>query len=200
MLFSLRAFFLSAWLFVLNGCFSSCTDAHRYDKYVKELDSLKIVVEQAVDNFKSVDSMACYQLYLKQSFYSTYINQQLKDTISKSEAENLQAFYATGKAMNTYLMMRPKWLPDAELSIKQLSGLSRDLKNGSIESDEAIAFIHDEKQQAEKIIEELKLNTETIRSYISMYYKSLPVVEELVKQLNNGLLPDVPKDSVIITP
>ncbi len=194
MLFDLKAFFLLTILLVLNFCFSSCTNTRVYDKYVKELDSLKIVVEQATDNFKTVDSLNCYRISLKQSTYSVYLNQNLKDTISKMEAENLQSFYAAGKAINTYLMMRPKWLSDADLSIKQLTSLSHDLKSGSIEADEAVEFISTEKKQAEKIIEELKLNTEAIRSYIVIYTKSLPATEDMIKRLNNGLLPAVPKD------
>lgn len=175
---------------VLSGiCFSSCKNTHAYDKYIKELDSLKIVVEQAVDNFRTVDSMACINAYAKQITYTDFINKNLKDTISKITAENIQAFYNTGKGLKNYLMMRPQWLKEAHTSIKQLSNLSHDLKKGSVDTEEAVEFINNEKKIAEKIIEELKVNTEVIRSHMDQYTRSLPVTEELVKNLNGDTLP-----------
>ena len=43
-----------------------------------------------------------------------------------------------------------------------------------------------------KTIEELKINTESVRALIEAYNTALPVVEEIVKKLNNGGLPPLP--------
>lgn len=180
---------LSFLVLVLCGVFFSCKNSHAFEKYVKELDSLKIVVEQAVDNFKTVDSAACMNAYSKQITYTDFINKNLKDTITKTAAENVQAFYKTGNGFKSYLSMRSQWLKDAGLSIKQLSNLSHDLKNKSIETEDAIGYINTEKRSAEKIIEELKINTEAIRAHLELYTKSLPATEDLVRRLNNGSLP-----------
>ena len=69
--------------------------------------------------------------------------------------------------------------------------LSHDLKNGSVNEEEAIEFINQEKKQAELIIEELKVNTETIRKHLEVYNQSLPVCQSLVKELNSGVLPQL---------
>ena len=169
----------------------SCRNTHAYDKYVKELDSLKIVVQQSVDNFKTVDSAACVSAYSKQYTYSQFIETHLKDTVSKAIAESLQNFQSVKQGLNDYLALRSTWLASASLSIKQLQTLSHDLKNGSVNNDEAIEFINQEKKQAEAIIEELKVNTETIRKHLEVYNQSLPVCENLVKELNSGVLPQL---------
>lgn len=177
-------------------CFISCKNTHTYDKYVKELDSLKVVLQQAVDNFKTIDSTKCVQAYSKQYTYSQFINSHLKDTITKVVAENLQSFNSVEKGLNDYLALRSGWLNDAQLSVEQLQTLSHDLKNGSVNDEDAVEFINEEKKQAEKIIEELKLNTEVIRKHLELFNQSLPVCEDLIKQLNSGVLPELIKPNI----
>ncbi len=182
--------------FILLCCLAvfcaSCKNTHGYEKYVKELDSLKVVVEQAIGNFKTVDSVAVYNAYIKQQTYTQFINANLKDTVSKEEALSLSSLGSIGEGLQAYLSNRSKWLAEASLTINQLHHLSTDLKNGSVEIDEAVEYIHTEKLQSEKIIEELKVNTESIRKILAVHEKSSPVVEEIVKKLNNGSLPPLP--------
>ena len=178
-------------LLIISVFASSCKNTHAYDKYVKELDSLKVVLQQSVDNFKTVDSASCVQAYSKQYTYSLFIDSHLKDTVTKTVAENLQNFHSVEKGLHDYVELRSSWLADANLSITQLQTLSHDLKKGSISEDEAIEFINEEKKQAEKIIEELKLNTEAIRKHLEVFNQSLPQCEDLIKQLNSGVLPEL---------
>ena len=169
----------------------SCRNTHAYDKYVKELDSLKVVLQQSVTNFKTVDSATCVNAYSKQYTYSQFIEAHLKDTVTKSVAENLQNFQAVKQGFNDYLTWRSDWLAEANTAIQQLQSLSHDLKNGSINNDDAIEFINQEKKQAETSIEVLKINTETIRKYLEVYNQSLHVCGNLVKELNSGVLPQL---------
>lgn len=171
--------------------FFSCRNTHAYEKYVKELDSLKVVLQQAVTNFKTVDSAECVNAYSKHYTYSLFLNSHLKDTVTKTVAENLQNFQSVEKGMHDYLAYRSSWLNEADLSITQLQTLSHDLKTGSIDEEEAVEFINEEIKQAETIIEELKINTEAIRKHLAIFHQSLPVCENLVKQLNNGVLPEL---------
>lgn len=173
-----------------------CKPSHAYDKYIKELDSLKVVVEQAIDNFRTIDSLQCYEALSKQHTFNAFIATHLKDTVSKSEAEALQLFSATGKPINNYLAMRPVWLAEAHTRVKQLNALSTDLKNNNIEAAEAVQFINDEKKQSEKIIEELKLNTVLLRKHLDFYSKNLPVIESLIKKINGGELPELIKPEI----
>jgi len=173
-----------------------CKPSHAYDKYIKELDSLKIVVEQAIDHFKTIDSLRCYDAFSKQYTYNAFITTHVQDTVSKSSAEAMQAFFATGKPLNNYLAMRPVWLAEANARVKQLSTLSTDLKNDNIETAEAVEFINEEKKQSEKIIEELKVNTALLRKHLDLYAKNLPLIEAMIKERNSGQLPELIKPEI----
>ena len=149
------------------------------------------MLQQAVDNFKTLDSVKVTQAFAKQYTYTRFIETHLKDTVSRSLAENLQNFQSVEKGFHNYLTLRPTWLADASLSIQQLETLSHDLKMGSINDADAVEFINSEKKHAEDIIEELKVNTETARKHLEIFNQSLPTVEALVKQLNSGIVPQL---------
>lgn len=172
----------------------SCKNSNHYAKQVKELDSLKVVLQEALVNFNTIDSVKCYKAYAEQFTYSNFINANLRDTVSRQTAENLQSFYAVGKNLVNYLAMSPKWKAEAKKSVKQLTDLSHDLKNGSVEDEEVVEFLSEEKIEANKIIEELKSNTELMRYSLESFSKSLPTAQETVKKLNGGTLP------VLVTP
>lgn len=168
---------------------SSCKDSNQYQKQVKELDSLKVVLQEAIVSFNAVDSVKCYEAYMQQYTYSTFINANLKDTVSLETAENLQLFYSVGKNLVNYLAMSDKWKKESKQSIKQLTDLSHDLKNGSLDEEEVFEYVSEEKMEAVKIVEELKTNTELVRFSLESFSKSLPIAIETVKKINNGSLP-----------
>lgn len=174
---------------VASGIFSSCQHTKAYEKSVKELDSLKVVLQQSVQNFKTLDSASCMQAYSKQYTYSMYLNSHLQDTVSKNTALNLQSFFALEKGLHDYIATRSSWLIEADFTVHQLQTLSHDLKNGSVDDEEAVEFIHNEKIQAKTIIDELNVNTETMRKILDHFHQSLPICEELIRELNQGVLP-----------
>ena len=175
---------------------SSCKSSNQYAKQIKELDSLKVVLQEALVNFNTIDSAKCYQAYSEQFTYSSFISANLRDTVSKQTADNLQLFYAVGKNLVNYLAMSPKWKEEGQKSIKQLTDLSHDLKNGSVEDEEVVEFLSEEKIEADKIIEELKSNTELMRYSLESFSKSLPTAQETVKKLNGGSLPELVKPKI----
>lgn len=183
-------FILPAFFVLL---FASCKPGQDYGKYIKELDSLKVVTEQAVDNFNTVDSATAYNACSRQYTYRIFLATHLKDTVSKEEAESLAGFFSTEKPLTDYLAMRPVWLSEGKAVIKQVGLLSNDLKNGSVENTEAVEFISNEKKKAEKLIEELKTNTILVRKHLELYAKYLPLVENTVKARNSGVLPALSK-------
>ncbi len=186
-----RTIFLSTILLIIAFCFSNCRGSFTYDKYVKELDSLKVVLEQSVDQFKSIDSAVCFKAYSKQYTYSVYVNTHLKDTVSKTVAENLQKMHSVEKGLRDYLLYRSYWINDANISINQLLNLSNDIKHETLEEDEALEFISQEKKHAEQMIDELKGNTENLRNHLEVFNQSVPVCEAFLKTLNGGVLPEL---------
>ena len=180
----------------LSILFCYCESNNLYEKQIKELDSLQIVLKEAISNFNDIDSLKCYKAYEKQYTYSNFINDNLSDTVSKETAKNLKLFYLVGKNLVNYLAMNSKWKEEANLSIKQLSDLNHDLKNGHIEDESVFEYISEEKTEVLKVIEMLKSNTELIRSSLETFDKTLPAAKETAKKLNGGLLPELVKPEI----
>lgn len=190
----MKAAVLSLLPILLIMGFSGCRQGHDYARYVKELDSLKVVTGQAVDNFTTVDSLACYEAYSKQRSYRLFLESHVTDTVSKETAEALTGFFSTEKALKDYLALRPVWLSEARSVIRQAGLLSNDLQNRSVEPTEAVEFIGAEKKRSEKIIEELKTNTMLIRKHLELYNRQLPVVEQVLKSYNAGIVPAITQE------
>lgn len=173
--------------------FYACKNNSSYEKYSKELDSLKIVLHQSVSNLRSVDSIKCEEAILKFKIYSDFLDKNLKDTVSLEQAKQLKIFYASGKAIMKFQGLRANYLTNSELRKIQLQNLSNDLNNGSIEPAEAVEFINTEKQASQLLIDEMTGNTNTVRNNIELFTTSLAPVEEVIKARNSGNLPLVPK-------
>lgn len=183
--------FISA-IFLL-ACFFACKNNSSYEKYSKELDSLKIVLHQSTTNLKSVDSLKCEEAILKFKIYSDFLNKNLKDTVSVEQAKQLKIFYASGESIIKFQNLRANYSTNSELRKIQLQNLSNDLKNGSIEPAEAVEFINTEKQSSQALIDEMNTNTITIRENMESFIGSLQAVEEVIRSRNFGNLPLVPK-------
>lgn len=171
----------------------ACRNNSSYEKYSKQLDSLKIVLHQSVSNLKSVDSIRCEEAILKFKIYSDFLNKNLKDTVTVEEAKQLKIFYASGETIQKFQALRGNYAASSELRKIQLQNLSNDLKNGSIEPGEAVEFINNEKLASEALIDEMDTNTKTVRENIESFLGSIQTVEEVIKSRNSGNLPLVPK-------
>lgn len=169
--------------------FGSCGKSHDYDASVKQLDSLKVVMEESLSGFASLDSAKYADALSKEVTYTAFIQMNVTDTISRQEALMLQELHTAGKAFRGFLSSRRSLIDDARISASQLKKLSADLASGAVDSRVAIQYISQERQEAERIIHLLKLNTEVLRSEMEDYTRSLPGIEALVKAHNNGQLP-----------
>lgn len=183
-------FFKTIILFVVifSGLFS-CQNSYNYDKQIKELDSLKVVITESLNNLKQIDSAYCVNALNTQNMYLQFIEAHTNDTLSKSQAQSLQQFSSIYKSFKTFNDFRLGWIANATQSINQLHHLSKDLQTKSLNNDEANKFVLSEKKNAEIIIHDLKQNALNMRQVTDAYKQYLPEWEALVKQLNNGQLP-----------
>lgn len=181
-----------SFLVLINLLFlTSCKLSNPYQKQIKELDSLKIVVEESIDYFNKIDSSTCAGYLAKQQTYQSYLLQNLKDTLTKSEAENIQLMMNVGDPIKDYLNQRNEWLQQAKISIMQLQNLNQDLKNNTLDASEAVEYINNEKKHAEQVIQNLKTNTELIRKNLEKYKSVEQGTEATIKNLNSGNLPTI---------
>lgn len=185
------------WLFgiiiVVFGFFFSCGPKHQFDKSVKQLDSLKVVEEQALDNFLKVDSSDCFQAYSKTFTYISFIQTNVHDTLTKPEAEALLQFHNCSKNLKKFFHTRRVAIDNTKTSISQLKKLAIDLQSGAVKNEEAFQFIESEKKQAEQNIQELKNNFQLIFQVMEDYHKTVGQVEGLIKKRHQDVLPSLMK-------
>ncbi len=175
---------------------SSCSQLPTYEKHIKELDSLKIVLNQAADNFKQIDSLGCVDYYNQYYTYSQFVNKSGIDTISATDAENLQLFYTSGNTIKEYLEIRNNSLQKVKTVNTQLVNLMRDLKSGAIKSEDAITFINAENQAARACINDLKTSTTIIQQGIDNFNKTVVSTELFIKNHNQNNLPAIIKPNI----
>lgn len=175
--------------FTTGIVFGSCGKSHEYDASVKQLDSLKVVMEESLNGFSSLDSAKYADALSKELTYTAFVEMHVTDTISRQDALLLQELHTAGKAFRGFLSSRRDLIDDAQVSASQLKKLSADLASGAVDSRVAIQYISQERQEAERIIHLLKLNTEVLRTEMENYNRSLPGIGVLVKTHNNGMLP-----------
>lgn len=150
-------------------------------------------MQQSVLNLKSADSLKCEESILKFKIYSDFLTKNLKDTVTIEQAKQLKVFYTCGEAITKFQSLRPSYLTNAELRKIQLQNLSNDLKNGSIDAEEAVEYINTEKHASQTLIDEITNNTANTRDNLDLFNISTPAVEEVIKLRNSGNLPLVPK-------
>lgn len=177
--------------FIAGLVLFSCQTKPNYDIPIKELDSLKIVLQQALVNFKAIDSAICFNAQHKLNTYLHFLETHLNDTISKQDAEHIQQFQSVKPGFDTYVKYRISWIQRAQQSIHQLQTLTNDLNNGSVDYTEAVSYINEEKNNAVQAIEVLKTNTDNMRKHLELYNQYLPAYESIIKKLNAGVLPQL---------
>ena len=168
---------------------ASCGRPHAYDASIRQLDSLRVVLDQAGDNFSRLDSAKYAQALSLQVNYSTFVTTHVQDTLDKTDAEALREAYAAGKVFRGFLNSRHQLREETSLNSSQLKKLAQDLKNNAVDQDKAVAYMKEETAQAEQLIVTLKQNTDILYKQLEVFNRHLPAIETLVKRYNAGTLP-----------
>jgi len=167
----------------------SCGRPHAYDASIRQLDSLRVVLDQAGDNFSRLDSAKYAQALSLQVNYSTFITAHVQDTLNKADADALRESYAAGKIFRGFLNSRHQLREETSLNSSQLKKLAQDLKSNALDQDKAVAYMKEETAQAEQLIVTLKQNTDILYKQLEVFNRHLPAIETLVKRYNAGVLP-----------
>jgi hypothetical protein len=122
--------------------------------------------------------------------YSTFIENNIRDTITKEEANSLQQFYQSGKNLKAFSVNFKSLRSRTIFVSDQIKKLLSDLENGSISKKDFLANYDNEVQAASQLIgatsSELKNNLNSVQDLKN----SLLPVEALIRSRNNGQLPE----------
>jgi hypothetical protein len=181
-----------AILFLLQGCHSS----EAYNQKIKSLDSLGGVIGSMVKELEKADTITLQKAVNRYNYYNAFMQQNLNDTVSKSDADYLQHFYTSGKTLQNYSFNNKIIVERASRVLKQLAKLSEDAKSKTVDLPTLITYYDIEKTEAEKLMQTANTHQKQVLLSLEEFKTSLPGVEQLIKSRNNGELPTIIKDTV----
>jgi hypothetical protein len=174
---------------------SACSVKNQVETETKKLDSLTIVLNTKLSELIKTDSALVSRAILKYTNYTVFIENNLSDTITKTQANGLQQFYTSGNNLKAFAINRASIVTRATLVNTQIKNLLADLNNGLLSQDSFLKNYDTETKAASQLIllSEQELNNYT--QNIQDFKNAISPVEALIKSRNNGLLPEAIKDS-----
>lgn len=187
--------------FIISGCLiflflQGCSIKDQVAAEVKRLDSVSIILNSKLQELNKCDTALLERAITKFSNYSTFIENNITDTITKEEANSLQQFYQSGKNLKAFSVNYKSLRSRTSLVSDQIKKLMSDVEEGSISKKEFLSNFENEVSAASQLISltsnELKNNLNSVQDFKN----SLLPVEALIRSRNNGQLPEAIKDKV----
>lgn len=173
---------------------TSCSSHDVYERKAKTLDSLTGAVNAIVTDLQKPDTVILQKALERFWHYRQFIDQSVGDTIERQEGDELKRFYESGENLESFSGNRATLLARAILVNNQLSHLTNDVKKRSLESDQLVKFVEQEKNEATILIELASQQKKLYYSAIEEFKSTLGGIEALIKKRNNGELPAIVRD------
>ncbi|MBA3680012.1 MAG: hypothetical protein H0W73_02310 [Bacteroidetes bacterium] len=183
-------------LFFAGSFFQSCKQNDVYAANVKALDSLSGAVNSLIKEDAKTDTVILAKAISRFNQYKQFVQQNVKDTLTKTEADFLQQFYASGNSLQNFELNRKSVKARINLINSQIDKLKQDAKNNSISEEKLIEFTNTEKKEATNLIDAGHKQQQLFYTDLQEFKTALKAVEELIKARNNGQLPTVIKDTL----
>jgi hypothetical protein len=190
---------IACYSFILLGSilFQACGKHDVGAQKIKTLDSLGGSVNSMVKELERTDTVLLQKYLARFSYYSQFISENVHDTISKEQADNLRQFYEGGKNLEAYAHNRRIIIKRTRLVNSQLLKLSADLRENK-DPEVFSKFIFLEKQEASRLTEAGIQQQQKFHSGMEEFKNSLRGVEDLIKSRNRGELPTIIKDTIVL--
>lgn len=176
--------------------FQACNKTDIYAQKAKSLDSLGGAVNNMLNELEKIDTIPLQKAITRFNYYDLFIQQNLNDTVDKSNADNLIKFYESGKSLELFLKNRKIIMLRAKVIIAQLSKLGEDVKASSIDETQMQKYISKEQGEADKLIDAGRGQQKFFYTSMEEFKNSLQGVERFIKSRNHGELPVIIKDTV----
>lgn len=193
------SYFAHSFLFVaMLLSISSCSKSDVYLEKAKSVDSLNAAMNTVSKALNNLDTVFLKKSIARFNWYLDFIEININDTISKSEADNLDHFITSGKNLIIVEQNRRMILSRAKLLNEQLIRLSSDIRNKHLQTDQVLNYYYSEYSEIEKLIQSGLLQQQLFHSSAEEFKISLKGIELLIRSRNNGELPTIVKDSIIL--
>lgn len=184
-------------LIFISLFFVKCKHTNYYEKETAILDSTKIVLQVKLNELKKSEQAIENVQYSKFEGYSSFLKNNIKDTIGKPEGNALQLFIKSGNTIREFNKSKAEIIKQTEISILQIQKLSSDLKENNVQLNVVQPYYNSERGHAAELIKTIEQNIKALNLSLNNYRNAISRTEEYIKQINNGQLPAVVADSTI---
>ena len=157
----------------------SCKGGKKMPEEASKLDSLAALLDLSMKKLESIDSATVEQKYVTTMEDVNYVEQNLKDSISRPEAEAVSSYRATRKNLKSFNQKRRALFTEYAITEKQLKTLSADLKKGVIDENKAYEYFVIESTEANKLLLSMTDLSERISGSLSNNSLYKPQVDSL---------------------
>lgn len=183
-------------IFFAGALFQSCNRVDIYAVKMQSLDSLSGAVNSSAKEVDKTDTVILDKAISRFNQYKQFIQQNVKDTLTKVEADFTQQFYTSGTSLENFAINRRSIKARTNLINSQIEKLKTDAKNRSIAEEKLIEFTNQEKKEAGNLIEASQKQQQLFYTSLQEFKTSLKGVEDIIKTRNNGQLPTIIKDTL----
>lgn len=185
-------------LLLLLVALQACNQNDAYNQKTKALDSLNGALNLKVRELEKTDTALLQRCITRYNYYRQFIKQNVNDTLTKSEADNLQRFLSSGKNLENFWSNRFSILGRASLINSQQTKLATDVKNHAVDIMELEQFLMREKLATSEILEAATAQQKVYYSSLEEFRIALQEVENIIRLRNKGQLPTIVKDTVAL--
>ncbi|MBA2611828.1 MAG: hypothetical protein H0U95_07660 [Bacteroidetes bacterium] len=183
-------------LFFAGLFFQSCNGHDVYETKSRSLDSLSGAMNFLVNEVDKTDTVILEKAISRFGQYKQFIQQNVKDTVTKTEADFLQQFYTSGNNLESFSLNRSSIKARTSLINSQLEKLKLDVKNKSVSEEKLIEYTNQEKKEVDHLINTGHDQLQIFYTSLQEFKTALKGIEDLIKVRNNGQLPTVIKDTL----
>ncbi len=176
---------------------AACSRNSLYIEKLKTLDSLDGVLNVAISELQKSDTVSLTKSIEIYTTYNQFLEQNLSDTITKAEADCVRQFQIAGQNLGNYAVNRNVLLTQLKMLGKQISTLTLDVKNKSIEEQHLLENLSLESKQINTTYDLSSKQKQLFYSALEQFKNSLGGIEQLIKSHNNGVMPTIVKDTLV---
>ncbi len=176
---------------------AACSRNSLYIEKLKTLDSLDGVLNVAISELQKSDTVSLSKSIEIYTTYNQFLEQNLSDTITKAEADCLRHFQSAGQNLGYYAANRNVLLTQLKMLGKQISTLTVDVKNKSIDEQHLLENLSLESKQIKTTYDLSSKQKQLFYSALEQFKNSLGGIEQLIKSHNSGVMPTIVKDTLV---
>lgn len=162
---------------------SACNQTH-YEKQIREIDSLFVVMDETEAQLRSLDSIRIVTYQKSSTDLLKNFDQSVEDTLDLETAILVSGYAYVKKVLTKYQNSKPDFEKDLVFNRKQLSRLKSDLEHNAIPEDSVEFYLNMEANAVTSLNKLVVSTVENVNMQFERYDSLHPLVVNIAKDLN----------------